>query len=334
MSTASDRNLLFGILAWQNSLISQDQLLGAMKAWTFDKNRTLAEILVSHQVLEEDRASRLERMVDDQIALHNDDPKQSLGVLSSVATVAKSLAAIEDSQLQLSLAHLAKADVSSSEATLGSVGAGTSEGRFKILRPHAKGALGQVSIARDVELNRDVALKEIQTAQAFDPQSQSRFLLEAEITGGLEHPGIVPVYGLGNYEDGRPYYAMRFIRGQSLEQAIREYHDKPGSEADKNLEFRGLLKRFVDVCEAMSYAHSRESCTETSNPATSCWGSTVRLWSWTGGSRRLSAAKSRQLKETPSPRRSIPKRKALWFRCQVLLLIKRWREKLLVRRPT
>ena len=45
------------------------------------------------------------------------------------------------------------------------------------------------------------------------PDSRARFVREAEITGGLEHPGIVPVYGLGRYPDGRPYYAMRFIRG-------------------------------------------------------------------------------------------------------------------------
>ena len=53
-----------------------------------------------------------------------------------------------------------------------------------------------------------------------DPVSRARFLMEAEITGGLEHPGIVPVYGLGTYRDGRPYYAMRFIRGDSLREAI------------------------------------------------------------------------------------------------------------------
>lgn len=60
------------------------------------------------------------------------------------------------------------------EATLGSVGEGTSGGQFKILRPRAKGALGQIWIARGAELNRDAALKEIQTAQAFDRQAQSR----------------------------------------------------------------------------------------------------------------------------------------------------------------
>ena len=67
----------------------------------------------------------------------------------------------------------------------------------------------------DEELHREVALKQILEKHADDPVSRARFLLEAEITGGLEHPGIVPVYGLGTDADGRPYYAMRFIRGES-----------------------------------------------------------------------------------------------------------------------
>ena len=73
-------------------------------------------------------------------------------------------------------------------------------------------------------LHREVALKEIQDVHADHPESRTRFVLEAEITGALEHPGIVPVYGLGTYPDGRPYYAMRFIDGQSLRDAIRAFH--------------------------------------------------------------------------------------------------------------
>jgi serine/threonine protein kinase len=65
-------------------------------------------------------------------------------------------------------------------------------------------------------LHREVALKLILDRHAIDPVSRQRFLIEAEITGGLEHPGIVPVYGLGADGDGRPFYATRFIRGDSL----------------------------------------------------------------------------------------------------------------------
>src|SRR5262249_37843707 len=86
-----------------------------------------------------------------------------------------------------------------------SVGDSTSAGtRFRILRPHAKGGLGQVSVALDQELDRPVALKEIQDRHADEPHSRAGFVQEAEITGKLEHPGIIPVYGLGHYADGRP----------------------------------------------------------------------------------------------------------------------------------
>src|SRR5262249_30811792 len=87
--------------------------------------------------------------------------------------------------------------------------AAATAGRFQPLRFHARGALGQVFVAEDTELHREVALKEIMPARAGQQDSRARFVLEAEITGNLEHPGIVPVYGLGTYPDGRPFYAMR-----------------------------------------------------------------------------------------------------------------------------
>src|SRR4029077_13993482 len=79
-------------------------------------------------------------------------------------------------------------------------------------------------------------------------------------TGGLEHPGIVPVYGLGTYGDGQPYYAMRFIRGDSLKEAIDQFHADAALKKEpgrRSLELRNLLHRFTDVCNAIDYAHSR-----------------------------------------------------------------------------
>ncbi len=132
--------------------------------------------------------------------------------------------------------------------------------RFQVLRLHAKGGLGAVSVALDTELNREVALKEILDHHADNPVSRQRFLVEAEITGGLEHPGIVPVYGLGTYTDGRPYYAMRLIKGDSLKDAIAAFHAEPASKSDvgkRLLALNKLLRRFLDVCNAIDYAHSR-----------------------------------------------------------------------------
>jgi serine/threonine protein kinase len=142
--------------------------------------------------------------------------------------------------------------------------------RFRVLRPHARGGLGAVFVALDVELHREVALKQILDRHADDPVSRQRFLLEAEITGGLEDPGVVPVYGLGSYGDGRPYYAMRFVRGESLKEAIEHFHDNPALQKDvgrRSLALRRLLRRFSDVCNAIVSPTLAASCTGISNLA-------------------------------------------------------------------
>jgi serine/threonine-protein kinase len=136
----------------------------------------------------------------------------------------------------------------------------SSSERFRILRPHARGGLGEVFVAADRELPREVALKQIQSHFAGDAVSRERFVREAEITGGLEHPGIVPVYGLGTYPDGRPYYAMRFIRGETLREAIGRFHAADGQNRDlsvRSVELRRLLGHLLEACHAIEYAHSR-----------------------------------------------------------------------------
>jgi serine/threonine protein kinase len=125
--------------------------------------------------------------------------------------------------------------------------------RYVDLGPHARGGLGEVFTATDTELHRVVALKRLQDHCAEDATSQRRFLLEAEITARLEHPGVVPVHSLFHDEEGRPCYAMRFIEGQTLEDAIRDYHAGPPDP----VAFRRLLQTFIQVCETVAYAHSR-----------------------------------------------------------------------------
>ena len=96
--------------------------------------------------------------------------------------------------------------------------------RFRVLRHHADGGVGRVSVALDLELHRQVALKELQDRFADDPQFRQRFLMEVEVTGRLEHPGVIPVYSLGRDGRGRPFYVMRFIEGEDLGQAIESFH--------------------------------------------------------------------------------------------------------------
>jgi serine/threonine-protein kinase len=127
-------------------------------------------------------------------------------------------------------------------------------GRYEVVRLHAAGGLGEVHIAEDTELGRRVALKRLRPARADDPASRSRFLREAAITARLEHPGVVPVHGLVRDPAGRPHYAMRLIAGESLQDAIRAFH---AAGAADRLALRGLLTRFVTVCQTVAYAHSK-----------------------------------------------------------------------------
>ena len=260
---AADHHLLFGLLALQNGLIDQVQLVAAFQAWTRDKARPLAEHLVARGDLDPDQRACVEAMVGLHLKKHGGDAEKSLAAIPAGRSTRESLAALADPDIEQTLSQLGSRlrrpndDRTASYA----VGTATSDGqRFRVLRPHARGGLGAVFVALDAELNREVALKQILDHHADDPVSRARFLLEAEITGGLEHPGIVPVYGLGTYADGRPYYAMRFIRGDSLKEAIDRFHADESLESDpgrRSLELRKLLRRFIDVCNAIDYAHSR-----------------------------------------------------------------------------
>jgi serine/threonine-protein kinase len=190
--------------------------------------------------------------------------------MTSIGPLRDALAQVPDPDLQASLPRLGSAR-RDWETTISYLGSPTVPGgRFRVLRPHAQGGLGVVSVAFDEELHREVALKEIQERYASENEPRSRFLLEAEITGSLEHPGIVPVYGLGHHPDGRPFYAMRFVRGESLKDAIAEFHGAHdpstatngartarGESLAHSVKFRRLLARFLDVCNAIAYAHSR-----------------------------------------------------------------------------
>ncbi|MBS0264919.1 MAG: tetratricopeptide repeat protein [Planctomycetes bacterium] len=263
MPHSTDRNLLTGILAWQLGLVGCDQLLTAMDAWILESEQPLEIILFRRGVLTQQKMDWLRKIVDQHLEFHGNDLRSSLRSLNASRELRTGLESLDDPHLQATVAQLVWSDDSSGVIDVGPPVApadgipdlGPAQ-RFQVVRPHARGGLGEVFVAKDLELNREVALKAIQGQYCDDEVSLSRFLLEAEVTGGLEHPGIVPVYGLGKNADGRPFYAMRFIRGESLKETIERLHAR-GPVDYSSLEFRQLLGRFVDVCQAIEYAHSR-----------------------------------------------------------------------------
>jgi tetratricopeptide (TPR) repeat protein/tRNA A-37 threonylcarbamoyl transferase component Bud32 len=263
---AADRNMLFGIVALQMELITRDALITAMGAWALEKHRPIGEILVEQGALDPVDRSDLEPMIDRRIAREGGDPAKSLAGLTSATSLAAAIRrSFADPDVLGSHTYVAEARThlqgeAEAEGPAGADRANPTGARYRKILYHAEGGLGIVYVAKDEELNREVALKEIKPRFADNPTSQSRFLMEAEITGGLEHPGIVPVYGLGHYDDGRPFYAMRFIKGDSLKDAIADFHADQALKADpgeRTLALQKLLRRFLDVCNAVAYAHSR-----------------------------------------------------------------------------
>jgi serine/threonine protein kinase/lipoprotein NlpI len=129
---------------------------------------------------------------------------------------------------------------------------------YRPRRFHSRGGLGEVLAAHQKELDRTVALKRIRPDRLHEA-TRRRFLREAAITARLQHPGIVPIYGLGQDKDG-PFYTMPFIEDRTLQEAIDAFHGdeslrrNPGGRAVK---FRGLLQQFIAACNTMAYAHDQ-----------------------------------------------------------------------------
>jgi serine/threonine-protein kinase len=256
------RNLLFGLLAFQTNFVDRGALLAAFDTWTTDKTQPLGRVLVSQGAISEELHALIDGLVMAHLAKHQHEPAQCLAALTPIGSVQQELEARADSEVRPSLLQVAanRAEDDPYATKLPAIGATTSSGlRFQVLRPLNQGGMGIVSVALDKELDRSIALKEIRQSAADNREYRSRFLAEAEITGKLEHPGIIPIYGLGTYGDGRPFYAMRLIRGDktgSLMDAIKRFYKEPNTAA-RVVEFRGLLRRFLDVCNALAYAHSK-----------------------------------------------------------------------------
>ena len=125
--------------------------------------------------------------------------------------------------------------------------------RYSEQGPIARGGMSTVIRMRDRSLLRDTALKRLDSDLAVRHDQILRFLLEAQITGQLDHPNIVPIHELGRDAEGDLYFTMKLVEGQTLAERIQEYGERR-LEPDLLAE---LLQVLVKVCEALSFAHSR-----------------------------------------------------------------------------
>jgi eukaryotic-like serine/threonine-protein kinase len=250
----ADRNLLFGVLALQADVIDADHFIKICTLWTTHKQSALGDLLIELGWITPIDKADVERLVERKLKRHGGDPRAGLAAVSD--DVKRSLAALQDDDINRSLCDLPGPDASTTLTTVDDVPRAAE--RYSLTRLHASGGIGRVWLARDSAFGRDVALKELRPERTGLATHRTRFLQEARITGQLEHPGIAPVYELAlRPDDQQPFYTMRFIKGRTLSEAARGWHQARGHTQAGMVDLVPLLNAFVTVCNTIAYAHSR-----------------------------------------------------------------------------
>jgi len=265
MGTASTRGKLFAAFARRLEYVTDGQLSLACQAQRRDRSRELADILVAQGAIDARNRSLVEEAVESQLAPHAGDVEACFAAIHDKGWVpavllahgadAPTAAGAPTGPEPVSPAWEAgDADALTETVTLGSYTSGGS--RYELLERKFSGGMGEVWLARDRELNREVLLKQVLPKLSENVRNRGRFLLEARTGAILEHPGIVPVYDIGQHPGGQLFQVMRYFRPGSLHKKIAAYHLAHPDAIDE-LAFRTLLGHFATACRAIEFAHSR-----------------------------------------------------------------------------
>ncbi len=238
----------------QSGMATEREITAAISDWSVHGSVSLAEHLAKRSLLSTEQIASLRKRAMTRV----DRARQSAAGASDMPTPGESMLLATLERLDGS-GRVAKMLGVTVAARGGGRDARVAEGRYELIRKLGQGGLGRVWLARDVNLNRYVALKEISHASGGSSKTIERFKHEAEVTGRLDHPSIVPIYQLGeDIETGRVFYAMRFLGRSTLQDSIVEYHERREDGDEDPMLLRHLLTAFVNVCHAIGYAHSRK----------------------------------------------------------------------------
>jgi serine/threonine protein kinase len=238
----------------QSGIVSEREIAAAVSDWSLHGNVSLAKHLEGRGLLTAEQIESLRQSAARRV----ERARRSVAGGSEMPATGRSmlLATLERLDGSGRVAKLLGVTVA---ARGGDHDARVMEGRYELIRKLGQGGLGRVWLARDVNLNRYVALKEISHASGVTDSMVERFKHEAEITGRLDHPSIVPIYQLGeDLSTKRAFYSMRFLGRSTLQDSISEYHERREEGDEDPMLLRHLLTAFVNVCHAIGYAHSRK----------------------------------------------------------------------------
>lgn len=260
-----DKNLLFGVMAVQLKKVASRQFTEAAEACAKEPKQDIGAYLVASGAMSEADRALIQGLVEEALHRNAGDPDATLDALGGDPLVD---ATFKDDTFKDATARPAQAAAtvagSASSAALEQIPAVQEHpGRYANPREFSSGGMGRILLVLDRHFGREVALKELlpsqlkgsatrtgaPTSDMLTIPAYARFVQEAKITGQLEHPSIIPVYELGYRADGSLYYTMKLVRGRTLQDAMIEAKTLGGRME--------LLTNFLDLCQAISYAHSR-----------------------------------------------------------------------------
>jgi len=267
MSNANrDANVLVALMAQMLRFISGRDFANVVSYWTANSTIQMTSILVEQKLLSESETDYIESLIEQTLEFHENDSGlaiESLGGYARVDAIIRQ--AVDDTHHSMLTTKLGIQGLGALDEPIDVDDVALDEkiGRYTRSREFSRGGMGRILLVHDELLLRDIALKELlpESTGSDDPEVpdaspmrqsgalMARFLREARITGGLEHPTIVPVYELGRRENGSLYYTMRLVRGKTMRTALEEC---------KNLEQRlRILSNYLDLCMGIAYAHSK-----------------------------------------------------------------------------
>ncbi len=288
----SDRNLLFGVTAVQLQFIEPLDFARAASVWVSEEGKDLGDVLVEMGVLKRENKKLLERLIEAKLEDKEVDVSATLesfggGIEIEMPPGYTAGENVEDASLtdESGDEKISSGPEGEGEAGLLSFGGQGDDqasrfsagrrlddservtlehpGRYTIKGEQGKGGIGVVMLAFDEHIGREVAVKRLLTERGGGStgghtpsraaaEAAARFLREARITGQLEHPSVVPVYEIAKRTDGTLYYSMKLVRGETLRDRIAQKSEAAGIAG--RLE---VMSHFLDVCQAMAYAHAK-----------------------------------------------------------------------------
>ena len=255
MSPSSDRNFLFALVAYQNGYITVEQFFEAAQAWNRDPKLAIDEILVERKFLNDVERFNIQGIVEDRL-------RRQGGLDNSLSFVVENGSMPEGQDLpedwQKRIEEITKIVPDGPRSAAASKAPRMpSIHRYVFRKPIGEGGQGIVWEVDDTELGRRIALKRVHPKHANDPLHSGMLIEESRNTGRLDHAGIVPVYDLGQDDEGNPFFTMQLIRGEKLSERVKAIRYESLGRDEMVNQFRPLLRHLIAACNALQYAYDK-----------------------------------------------------------------------------